>query len=124
MNLHCSQIRRSISEKVMIFTLDLSQNKFAVHSCDKARFKESIFLTLNALAIGFKISSRFILPPQRGQKHNLKYRDKNSKSSTESESFRVMSQITESFSNRGHICYPNSDNSREVGKNRHNHRRI
>lgn len=53
--IHCSQIRRSISEKVMIFTLNLSQNKFAVQSCDKARFKESMFLTLNALALGFNI---------------------------------------------------------------------
>lgn len=61
------------------------------------------------------MSSRFILPPQ-AQKHNLKYRDKNSKSSKESESFRVMSQITESFSNRGHICYPNSDNLGRWGK--------
>lgn len=82
----------------MILTLSLSQNKFAVQSCDKARF---------------------ILPPQRGQKHNLKYRDKNSKSSKESESFHVVSQITESFSNRGHICYPNSDNLGRWGNRHH-----
>lgn len=39
----------------MIFTLNLSQNKFAVQSCDEARLKESILLTLNALALGFNI---------------------------------------------------------------------
>lgn len=46
----------------MIFTLSLNQNKFAVQSCDKARFKESIFLTLNAK---YHLDSHFPLREDR-----------------------------------------------------------